>query len=237
MCPNYPQSMANAYKFIIIFFGLFAGASQLHAASDMPVWTGPSFRATQVEYDDKTPSEARKATIYMSKYGLKMISGGLGGPRGVDGASTIFIAKGDEGYLIIPELKLYIDPASSEGTIVKEDNVTGIFARSPCEHFKHSQSLGAVMLKQRAAEKWRCSNQQGVGDVIHYMDNELKCVVRSESGGGHIVELNDITLENYPKEFFDIPKGYRKGTMRDLFQNPSTLPTYNAGTPTPVNPN
>lgn len=236
MLSNSTQSTINMWKFSVIFVGLFMGPNCLQAGSEIPVWTGPSFRATQSEYDVKAPHEARKSTVYISKYGMKMISGAVGGPRGSEGTSTIFIAKEKEGYLIIPELKMYIDPENSEGTIVEDDKATGIFARVPCEHFKHSQSLGLVMLKQRATEKWRCSNQVGASDLIQYMDKELKCVIRTESGGGQIIELSQITLENFPKDFFDIPKGYRKGTMRELFQNPSTLPSYSPSIQSPEAP-
>lgn len=197
------------------------------ADSEFSVWKGPSFRATQVVYDAKSPSEAQKGNVYVSKDGLKMITGGIPGPNGMRASSMVVIVKGIESYLVIPDLKLYIDQKSGAGgTKMEVDNVTGIFSPAPCLNFKYSHSLGVVTLNQRQMEKWRCGNQPGVGDVIHYMDKELKCVVRSESGTGHIVELRDVALVAIPKDTFDIPKDYHKGTMNDLFQNPQSLPAY-----------
>jgi hypothetical protein len=235
---------SNCFKFktriremAIIIAGLTMLNTQTQASSGVPSWAGPSFRATQTEYNVKAPEESRSATVYMSKYGVKMVSGGLDGSRDSSAGSTIFIAVKDEAYLIIPERKMYIDPSNSEGAIVKDDDATGIFATKPCEHFKHAESIGLVKLKDRDTEKWRCSNQPGASDVIHYMDKNLKCVIRSETGDGTVTELSDITLENHPKEFFEIPKGYRKGTLRELFQNPSALPPYESAAPSPIAPN
>lgn len=197
------------------------------AMSDVAkIWNGPSFRAIQIDSDRKNVEDVSKTEIYVSQYGFKMVSSAVGLPTGGQLSKTIFLAKQDVGYLIIPDLKLYIDPENSEGTIAKDDIETGLLVTEPCVGFKNVRSLGPENLKSRKTTKWRCSNQEGVSEVIQHMDVELKCVIRSETADGRISELTDITMEHFSPDQFELPQGYRKGTMRELFSNPHTLPKY-----------
>lgn len=179
---------------------------------------GPALSAKHVEQDGDSTIVSK---VYISEAGMRRVAASA--PDG----EMIYVSNFNQRktWLLLPGKRVYVDMGSMEdsGQPMAEVDVSTLFHSEPCKGFDLTKQLGPASVGGRQTQQWMCGNSKTRHQVKQWFDPELKLVIKEQNPQHGSVELHDIKVASQPDTLFDLPKGYKKGSMKDLM--PAMPPT------------
>lgn len=200
----------------LIMAAFLLPVSALSADEIKPSLNGPSFKALIKISNNNLPSMTSKSDVWVSKHGLRIAV------SGDQNRTMITLVKETETYMLFPEQRMYMSSSDIEkeaDNVVDEGPMT-LFSNEPCMGYKKSKKANSTKVAGRKVTKWFCGNAQGIDNTVHFYDDKLRRVIKSQMPDGTVSELLNIEQKSLPRKLFEIPKDYKKMSLGQMIMPP-----------------
>lgn len=190
--------------------------SSMAAEEVRPSLLGPSFKALIKISNKNLPGMTSKSDVWVSKHGLRIAV------RGPQSQKMITLVKQKETYMLFPDQRIYMSSSEMEkeaDNVVDEGPMT-LFSNEPCMGFKKSKKADSTRVAGREVTKWFCGNAQSIDNTVHYYDDKLRRVIKSQMPDGTVSELLNIEQKSLPRTLFEIPGDYKKMSLTQMMMPP-----------------